>query len=228
MFAEITDRQEASIKFGYRLKEVLRDRGQHDIDSAQRLSMVTGISKSYISSLLNGQKIPSLEFVFKLAEALNQYGPDMVRGLELFIKPRGYQPSYNSIEDENNYYYIVEDEWLQFKSRKKDRGISGDYDTNVSLDMNPEFVMYDRSMEAVGIPKNSIIRYKEINGYIENSKVYIIRHNSKVYPRRLFKIEDGFILVPCELNLDFDIVQVKDYDIEILGVPIEVKYKVKL
>jgi len=87
--------------------------------------------------------------------------------------------------------------------------------------------MYDKSMEVVGMPKGSIVTWKELDEEPIPGNVYIVRYNNKVIPRRLWfqgEKDDDVILIPCSTSLRYKIISVKRVDLDIIGMPIAVSY----
>jgi transcriptional regulator with XRE-family HTH domain len=228
-FAQVSNIDEARDILSDRLKEIIYYGDTHSFDSAQRVSEATGISKSYISSIIHGKKTPSLEYIFMLAYTLNQSVLDIISGLELFIKPKGYNIKDKSDAERRNYYLAVENEWNRFMNKQRTVEAKESTDNGRGIKSSNEMVMLDKSMEAVGMPKGCIISYKSVDEEVINGGVYIIRYNNKTYPRRIWIEGDNVILIPCSTSLSFDIISVHREDmrsegIEIVGIPLGVAY----
>lgn len=68
--------------FGNVLRELRYERG----DSQEAVAWRIGLNRPYLSELENGKKVPSLETIFRLAEALDAEPEDLVASAKKKIR----------------------------------------------------------------------------------------------------------------------------------------------
>jgi transcriptional regulator with XRE-family HTH domain len=222
-FGEVVKVSEARNILSMRLRKYLEN--NDNIRSVQELSNATGISPSYTAALLRGEKTPSLEYLFILSNELGAYVPEVILGLELYIKPRGYKISNLSPEEEERYYRTVEAEWKRFLDKVSHGGRPEPARSTMSVSDIHETLLYDKSMEALGMRKGSLVSWKEIDENIEAGKIYMVRYNNRIIPRRIWLEGDWVILIPCSTSIDFEVVSVHREDLDIVGIPIGVSHR---
>ena len=228
MFGSITNKDDAKEEISSRLNGMIQQLGGYGLGNAQRLVELTGRSKQYISDLLNGKKMPSLETVFLISRALNRDFKELLSGLEDHIKPKGYSIVDFTFDEQVRYYIAIQNEWSRFLSEQEELNAGITYPNSISLIKIKEMKLYDKSMEGVGLVKGSSIRYTPLNEEVKNGRVYIVRHNDKLIARRVWLVDDEVILIPCDNDLTYDIIQANKNEVVFEGVPTGISYSLNL
>jgi len=219
-FAEINDIKEARLILSERLRQALDHNSTHGIKSVQRLAEETGISTSYVASILRAEKTPSLGYVFLLSEALGAYVPELIIGLEKYIKPKNYIVKDDSEQERLRYELAIQYEWERFiSSNPRPTRIKND-EEDLGVDRPEELFIYDNSMEALGIRKGSVVLYSFYKGEPENGNIYVARLDGKLALRRLWVWGDYFIWMPCSNDLSYGVEIIHREDIGTIGVPV--------
>lgn len=219
-FAEINDLREARLILADRLRQALDQNSHHGITSVQRLAEATGISTSYVASILRAEKTPSLGYVFLLSEALGIYVPELIVGLERFIKPKNYIVKDRTDQEKARYELAIQYEWERFISNTaRSKNVSYD-EKDLGVNRPEELMIYDNSMEALGIKKGSTVIYSFLRDEPIIGNIYIARSKGKLVLRRLWSHGDYYILIPCSNDLSYEVDVVHREDSEIIGIPI--------
>lgn len=226
-FAEVTKTSEARVILADRLEKAFKNSPKYGDKSIQELSEVTGISASYLAAIFRGEKTPSLKYLFTIVHILEVDLQHIILGLERFIKPRGYIVKGDTQDEIERYLLSMQNEVGEFYNDFEETGTKSGTKGGAIIEQASTLVVYDKSMEALGFRKHSIVKWKEIDEEPVPGKVYIVKLSSKLLIRRIWFEGDNIVLIPCA-NTMYDIISAHREDAQVVGIPLSVFYQINL
>lgn len=209
------------------VKEVLIERLQaarnqyEEKLSNREIARRTGISPAHIDGIMRGRNLPSLEKLIRISLILNKDPFEMVDGLEMYIKPVGFNIELWDEETELEYKKHM---LAIIRYAEEEFDVSDD-------DIEPESTQYphtgeitveDETMRFDGFLKDGKVHAMWVKEEIVNGNIYCVNYKGEYFVRRLWQIGSQVLLIPSVIHDSKSIVQCEVDDIEEIGIPYRV------
>lgn len=217
-FAQIANINDAKQKIGARIRNAIKDMGY----TYRKVEEESGINRSHVSNLSNGKIMPTLETIFKLSKELHVDYKLMISGLELFIKPTGFNfIDENPSQDEEMRFQVeVEREYYRYIGKKYPTLNNEAGKSNIILQEIIEWKATDDSMDLLNIDVGSRVNVIKLAAKdpLTNGRVCLLKLDGKEIIRRIWKVTDKMILIPYTTNSKHTIEEFDVEEVQVVGI----------
>lgn len=189
--------------------------------SNREIARRTGISPAHIDGIMRGRNLPSLEKLIRISLILNKDPFEMVDGLEMHIKPVGFNIEQWDAEAELEYkkHMLAIIRYAEEEFNVSDDDIEPE---STQYPHNGEMIVQDEAMRYDGFLKDGKVYAMWLDEEIVNGKIYCIKYNGKYLVRRLWQIGSQVLLIPSIVDDKDSIDECEINDIEEIGIPYRV------